>query len=288
MNRRWVLAATVGWTLACSGESADPVSGGTPTVQDAPVADAVPEGELPEYYQTTPYTADELKAMSVTELQLRRNTIFARAGQPFRKKWLDTYFRSQDWYKPLTTVADDSKLSAVDRQNAALIAAVESGLTQEQLRDRKRRVGNYDSVPKSWHIEIGDQQSREVALLSAALGEWEGDPAVPMSMRTPLQDPSVLDSPITEAQLADLSRRDLRLVRNTIFARHGRAFKSEMLQQYFAQKVWYTVEPGYTDATLTDVDRANIATIVKVEESLGGMMTEAQQATFEAEFFGGA
>lgn len=286
MNRRWVLAATVGWTLACSGESAEPV----PTVQDAPlVVDApIPAGELPEYYQSTPYTADELKAMSLTELQLRRNTIFARAGQPFRKKWLDTYFRAQDWYKPLTTVADDSKLTAVDRKNAALIAAVESGFTQDELRDRKRRVGNYDTVPESWHIEIGDQQSREVALLSAALGEWEGDPSVPMSDRSPMQDPSVLDQLITEAQLADLSRRDLRIVRNTIFARHGRAFKSEMLQQYFAQKVWYSVEPGYTDETLTDVDRANIATIVKVEESLGGMMTEAQQATFEAEYFGGA
>ncbi len=294
MNRRLVVGISLFWTLACSGESTEVATGSgepaTPVTSapapDAPIA-AVPEGPLPDFYQITPYSTDELKSMSLTELQLRRNTIFARAGQPFRKKWLDTYFRYQEWYHPLTTVADDTKLTAMDRQNAAAIAAVESGLTREELRERKTKL-IAGEAPESWHLEMDDAYQREIALLSAALGEWEGDPSVPMSERSPMADPNVLDTALTEAQLADLSRRDLRIVRNTIFARHGRAFKSELLQEYFAQKVWYTVDPAYVDTSLTDVDKANIATIVKVEESLGGMMTEKQQAAFETEYMGGA
>lgn len=47
----------------------------------------------------------------------------------------------------------------------------------------------------------------------------------------------------TEASLAGKSLRELRLLRNEIFARHGYIFQSEDLQQHFSQQAWGT-NPG--------------------------------------------
>ena len=44
---------------------------------------------------------------------------------------------------------------------------------------------------------------------------------------------------VTEADLAGMSLAELRIARNEIFARHGRQFKDNMLNQWFYSKVWY-------------------------------------------------
>ena len=46
---------------------------------------------------------------------------------------------------------------------------------------------------------------------------------------------------VTET-LATMSKSDLRLLRNTIFALYGVHFKSEDLSAHFAKEVWYTDE----------------------------------------------
>ncbi len=50
--------------------------------------------------------------------------------------------------------------------------------------------------------------------------------------------------------LPTLSKSDLRLLRNTIFALYGVHFKSEDLSKHFDKKVWYTDE-GKTSAEVT-------------------------------------
>jgi hypothetical protein len=278
MRGRWVVGLVVAFALACTGEpeEAAPVA---PPVVEAP-AESAPAIASPAevaavypYYQTTEYDRAALKAMSLQELAMRRNAIFARVGQPFRKAWLDQHFRAQSWYHP-QAMAALAQVPEIDRKNAATIADVEASFTKEELRTRKLAALAGETPVAS----VGDEMldwSIEVRLLSAALGDYQGDESIAVEDRNPLEDPTVLDRPVSEAQLADLSRRDLRILRNTIFARHGRPFKSEILQQYFAQKEWYKVDKSYKDTDLTDVDKANIATIVKVEESLGGMLTDA-------------
>lgn len=57
----------------------------------------------------------------------------------------------------------------------------------------------------------------------------------------------------TASELSGLSKSDLRLARNEIFARHGRKFNDESLQNYFNSCSWYkgTIEPATFDANMT-------------------------------------
>ena len=74
-----------------------------------------------------------------------------------------------------------------------------------------------------------------------------------------------LDSKLTEPELANLSKGVLRLMRNAIYARHGRTFNSYDLQRFFNNKTWYKPNPNYSDDLLTDIDNYNIALIQKYE-----------------------
>ena len=72
----------------------------------------------------------------------------------------------------------------------------------------------------------------------------------------------------TRAELAWLPGENLSLLRNTIYAHHGRKFKTESLNEYFSQKPWYrgTVEPeAFTEDMLTDTERANVRLIQELE-----------------------
>jgi hypothetical protein len=57
----------------------------------------------------------------------------------------------------------------------------------------------------------------------------------------------------------------LRILRNTVFARHGRKFKSEDLQEYFSAKDWYNPKYDDVDHLLNSYEKKNIAFIQKYE-----------------------
>ena len=65
--------------------------------------------DRPLYY-TRAIVPKDLSNRSLWELTLLRNTIYARAGNTFRKKWLADYFAAQPWYHPLPAI-DESKLT---------------------------------------------------------------------------------------------------------------------------------------------------------------------------------
>jgi hypothetical protein len=81
-----------------------------------------------------------------------------------------------------------------------------------------------------------------------------------------------LDEVLKVKDLRLLSLRDLRLLRNTIYARRGRPFKSPLLQEHFARMPWYTPDPAYTDERLTKTDKRNVALIQQVEQEFGGAL----------------
>ena len=74
-----------------------------------------------------------------------------------------------------------------------------------------------------------------------------------------------LESKLTDSDLTNLSKGVLRLMRNTIYARHGRIFNSYDLQYYFDNSPWYKPNPNYSDDLLTDIDKHNIELIQKYE-----------------------
>ena len=76
---------------------------------------------------------------------------------------------------------------------------------------------------------------------------------------------SKLDSKLIDADIKDLDKAQLRLMRNAVYARHGRTFKSVDLQSLWECYTWYKKNPNYSDSLLTDIDKYNIELIQKYE-----------------------
>ena len=79
-------------------------------------------------------------------------------------------------------------------------------------------------------------------------------------------DYTKLERPLIPADLEGFSKPALRIWRNAVYARHGRTFKSEDLQALFNEYAWYKADKNYTDAKLTDTDKANIKLISEFEK----------------------
>lgn len=206
-------------------------------------------------------TAAELSGLSLTEITLMRNAIYARAGNVFRKRWLSDYFTERAWYHP--TGLDESKLTALDRQNAKVIAVYEASIDRAQLKARLKRTEEDQKLDPLFRIT-------ELRLLREGLGEPEDG-----QFNTPLEEPNQLDTVLVQKHLEDLSRRDLLILRNMVYARRGRPFKSAVLATYFRRTAWYRADPAYTDARLTATDKRNIAIVQDLESKLGGPLTDA-------------
>jgi hypothetical protein len=70
--------------------------------------------------QKTPLDPNSLEGKSLEELYLMRNEIYARHGKPFKVYELNTYFRSQNWYK-LDGDYNDSRISKSELNMAEMI-----------------------------------------------------------------------------------------------------------------------------------------------------------------------
>ena len=73
---------------------------------------------------------------------------------------------------------------------------------------------------------------------------------------------------LTDADLESFSKEDCKIARNEIYARHGRKFNDEFLQEYFNSCSWYngTIEPdNFSDDVLNDYEKANLELIISYE-----------------------
>lgn len=81
---------------------------------------------------------------------------------------------------------------------------------------------------------------------------------------------------VTKYTLQDLSILDsygLKITRNEIFARHGRMFNDQELQEYFKRQQWYVPQIASNDfdtSCLNEVEKYNVNIISVYEEQLGG------------------
>jgi hypothetical protein len=159
-----------------------------------------------EYFENKAITEEMLHGLSLHELRLLRNEIYARHGRTFRAEWLQQYFWSQPWYSPDDNFKDE-QLSGDDKLNVETIVKYENQIHQE-----------------------------------------------------------LSTKPITRALLEGLFVEDASQMRQEIYARHGKVFKEPWLQKYFSSFDWYKADPNFTDASLTDVEKKNIATIAAYEK----------------------
>lgn len=78
-------------------------------------------------FQETPITPELLHGLSLHELRLLRNEVYARRGMRFHTKWIQDHFADEDWYHPQKGFTEPT-LSPVEAKNVATIVAVETQL----------------------------------------------------------------------------------------------------------------------------------------------------------------
>lgn len=72
-------------------------------------------------------------------------------------------------------------------------------------------------------------------------------------------------------ELESLSQWQLLIIRNTIYAHHGREFTTPRLKEYFATWSWYKPNPGFNENMLTALEKKNVETVLQVEKQKGYM-----------------
>lgn len=165
----------------------------------------VEPGDL-EFFEDRLITDQMLKGLSLHELRLLRNEIYARHGRQFRAAWLQQYFWSQPWYEQNEDFLDD-QLSGSDKQNVETIVKYENRI----------------------HDELGTKA-------------------------------------ITRSLLEGLFVEDASKMRQEIYARRGKVFKEPWLQKYFVSFDWYKPDPQFTENSLSDIEKKNVATLQAYEK----------------------
>lgn len=90
------------------------------------------------------------------------------------------------------------------------------------------------------------------------------------TLNIPYLDVYPFNRALTDADLKDLSGRDLQLMRNAVYARHGRPFKDPGLRAVFTGKSWYKPDPNWQESRanqiLSPLERANLKKIASFEK----------------------
>jgi len=160
-----------------------------------------------QFFEDRTISEQMLHGLSLHELRLLRNEIYARHGRMFRAEWLQQYFFFQPWYAPEENFKDE-ELSGNDKLNVETIVKYENRIHQE-----------------------------------------------------------LSTTPITRVLLEGLFLEDASQMRQEIYARHGKVFKEPWLQKYFSSFDWYKADPNFSEASLSEVEKKNIAMIAAYEKS---------------------
>jgi len=166
---------------------------------------ALSPGDM-EFFENKALSEQMLHGLSLHELRLLRNEIYARHGRSFKATWLQQYFDGQPWYQ-FDENFKDEQLTGANKQNVELIVNYENRI----------------------HSELSSK-------------------------------------PVTRSLLEGLFLEDASQMRQEIYARHGKVFKEPWLQKYFSSFDWYKANPNFTDASLTALEKRNIATIQAYEK----------------------
>jgi hypothetical protein len=256
-------------------------------------------------WQTKLIADDNLRDYSPAELSVLIAEIEAIHGRTFpQEEWLQKYFDERYWYKAnpsyspavlneterknlerLNAEKEKGRKTAIsigDMENFQKVALTEdklAGLSILELRILREefwaRHGKKFDAPgirqyfewRDWYkpaknqklVKLSVVEQKNVDLLSA----YES------KVRERLSTDLMADD-----ALGEMFAEDLRVLRNEIYARHGRVFKDPALQKYFAAQPWYTANPDFKDEMLNDIESQNLAKIKSAEESAASKFTE--------------
>jgi len=252
-------------------------------------------------------TDENLREYTGAELTILIAEIEAIHGKTFpTEEWLQKYFDDRYWYKAdpaysgtvlseierrniekLIAEKDKGRHTAIsigdmeNFQNALLTEDKLAGLSILELRILREefwaRHGKKFDAPgirqyfewQDWYKPAKDQstvklnriEQQNVELLAAY------EAKIREKLSTDL---------MTDDALGDMFAEDLRVLRNEIYARHGRIFKDQALQKYFAAQAWYKPNPDFKDDMLNEVESQNLVKIKAAEESATSKFTEVE------------
>jgi hypothetical protein len=252
-------------------------------------------------------TREQLKPLDVFELKLLRGVVFGRHGRAFKDRDIQNYLKEQAWYKPADAF-QNSQLNDVERANLDLIREAEAAkheqiepgdlrwwqtraMTAEKLgthtsaewRILRAEVEavhgkRFDDQPwlqqyfedrywykadPSYHASrLSQTERRNLAAIDAAQRKQRRAAISPGDLE------HFENREITEEMLRGLSLHELRLLRNEIYARRGRQFRTEWLSQYFWSQPWYEARESAEEPELSPVEKKNVETIVAFERRI--------------------
>ena len=267
----------------------------------------------------------QLKDLELWDLKLLRGLVFGRHGRVFKDRDIQAYLKEQAWYKPAATFSN-SVLTETERANLDLIRELEAekhdqiepgdlrwwqakAMTEEKLGTHS--AGEWRILRAEVEAVRGKPFADDPWLQQYFEDRYwyKADPAYDARQLTPTErkNLSAIDaatrkqrraavSPgdmehfenrlVTEEMLKGLSLHELRLLRNEVYARRGRQFRTEWLAQYFWSQPWYEAREDNKEPALSATEQKNIETIVAYENKLKESLstTPVTEALFEGMF----
>ena len=252
-------------------------------------------------------TRAEVKDVPLEELKLVRGIVFGRHGRIFKDWDIGVYLKEQPWYKPNPNFTN-SMLNETERKNLDLIREMEARAhttiepgDMRWWQDRPIKAENlgehtgaewrilraeieaihgkrFDDQPwlqeyfedRYWYKAgpsydakvLTDTERRNMTVIDAAQKRQRNVALSPGDME------HFQKALITEQMLQGLSLYELRLLRNEVYARRGRQFRTEWLAQFFYSQPWYEPTEEFKEPELSEIERKNIETIVAYENRL--------------------
>lgn len=171
----------------------------------------------------------------------------------------------------------------VQTENTAADAypAVEEPAAKESVAELPREVYTYELAeePRSATETAAYAVDEPVTVPAPASIPEEESMTVPAPASVPEEEPVseyILENSasryLTKADLQGMSAEECRLARNELYARYGRKFSDEGLQNYFNACSWYqgTIDPGdFQETMLSEIEIANRDLIVEYEKEMG-------------------
>ena len=252
-------------------------------------------------------TPADINSLEVDDLKLVRGVVFGKHGRIFKDPDIRRFLESRSWYKADANF-QNSVLNDTERRSLDLIRIAEAqkhetvqpgdmrlyvdrALTRKKLGTHTNAEWTvlaseieaihgkrFDGTPwlqqyfdeRYWYApaaqynpkSLSEVERKNLQLIDTIQRQERHVAIAPGDME-------LFENKLSsDAMLRGLSLHELRLLRNEIYARHGRIFKTLWIQQYFGGQPWYDPREDFKDEEITGSDKTNIETIVAYENKL--------------------
>jgi len=249
----------------------------------------------------------DLGTLTIDDLKLVRGIVFGKHGRVFKDPDIRRFLELRPWFKADANFSN-SALNDTERRNLDVIRIAEAEqhetvqpgdmrLWEDRTLTRKKlgthtnaewtvlaseieaiHGRRFDDTPwlqqyfdeRYWYRAantynpklLNDTERKNLALIDLIRKQQRKVAIAPGDLEL------FEDKLISDAMLRGLSLHELRLLRNEIYARHGRIFKTMWIQQYFGSQSWYDPKEDFKDEEISGSDKTNIETIVAYENKL--------------------